>query len=314
MSTKPHRFDEFTEPEIQALVDSLESLKEGELGVSMLIACGPRAIPVLRKFLLEGRPRVIFQPRQRAVRALAEIGAKDVLLEYLSAPKDGLPPEIRYAEEAVESTAARLLSRWLTADVFQTLVTLLSRRVVVGAIETLGEFRSPEAVPMMIQLLGDDIARPFAAEAIQKVGSPAVAELVEAAVTPDPSRSDEAPSSIVRRRQALKLILNIGAFADSVSRVEPLMYDIDPEIAALSAQIVLQVGDLRGRLRAVEKLLDLYKDTNWVTQADIQTALLSALDIARPLIERRVENANNLNYSEAMLLRKLSSSLKSKMS
>ena len=76
-------FQDLSDEEIQELVESLNSLHEGELGVAMLVACGKRAIPLLRRFLLHGKPSGIFVPRQRAVRALAELGAKDVLLEYL---------------------------------------------------------------------------------------------------------------------------------------------------------------------------------------------------------------------------------------
>ncbi len=308
MSAKLHRFDEFTESEIQRLVDSLESLNEGELGVSMLVACGVKAIPALRSFLLHGRPRVVYQPRQRAVRALAELEAKDVLLEYLRTSKDHLPPEIRYAEEAVESTAARHLSRWQTDDVFETLLALLSHRVVTGAIETLGEFRRAESVPALIRLLGDDVAPPFAADAIRKIGSTAAPELVEAAITPDPRRSEESPSSIVRRKQALGLLLEIGEFGSAISRMEALLYDPDPEIAARVAQMILQVGDESQKRGAVEKLLEVYKNTNWIIQSDIQKSLACVWEISRPFVEKRLINSNKLSYSEATLLRSLLSS------
>lgn len=309
---KVHRFDEFTESEIQALVDSLESLNEGELGVSMLVACGPRAVPVLRKSLLQGRPRVVYQPRQRAVRALTELGAKDVLLEYLAIPKNDLPPDIRYAEEAVESTAARSVTRWHTDDVFEILLALVSRRAVAGAIETLGEFRRVESLPILIRLLGDDVARPFAADAIGKLGKMAASELVEAAITPDPSRTHEAPSSLVRRRQALRLLMESGSLPDSISRVKALICDPDPEISANAAQMIVLGGNEYERNVAIERLLDVYKHTNWFLQTEIQRTLMSVSDAVLPILERRLGPAHDLNYADAMLFRALTSS-KSKL-
>jgi hypothetical protein len=77
------RFRDLSDGEVWQLVESLNSLHEGELGISMLVACGERAVPALRSFLLYGKPSGIFAPRQRAVRALAELGAKDTLLESL---------------------------------------------------------------------------------------------------------------------------------------------------------------------------------------------------------------------------------------
>jgi hypothetical protein len=305
VARQPHRFDEFTEEEIEKLVTSLESLQEGELGVSMLVACGQKAVPPLRRYLLEGRPRVVYQPRQRAVRALAELRAKDVLLDYLAVPKETLAPEIRYAEEAVESTAARLLSQWHTEDVFQKLLNLASRRTVVGAIETLGEFRRIDALPVFIRLLGDDVGRTFAADAIRKLGSDATADLIEAAITPDPNRPEESPSSLVRRRQALRLLWDLGSHGGEhqLSKLKALLYDPDPEIAAWAAQMFLRAGDAEEQTYAATVLLNVYGLTNWSIQAEIQQTLQSRLEIVRPIAQRREKE--RLSCSEALLIRSL---------
>ncbi|MFZ0761258.1 MAG: hypothetical protein WAM69_15025, partial [Candidatus Sulfotelmatobacter sp.] len=81
-------FRDLPDGEIEALVQSLNSLHEGELGIDMLVACGERAIAPLRRFLLHGKPSGIFLPRQRAVKALAELGANRVLLDYLAVDED----------------------------------------------------------------------------------------------------------------------------------------------------------------------------------------------------------------------------------
>ncbi|MCC6362257.1 MAG: hypothetical protein IT165_01965 [Bryobacterales bacterium] len=72
------------------LVDGLNSLLDGESAVSALIACGPAAIDPLRRFLLEGQPSGVYQPRRWAVDALAGLGAKDILLEAIT--KAGFAP------------------------------------------------------------------------------------------------------------------------------------------------------------------------------------------------------------------------------
>src|SRR5581483_1634845 len=199
-------FHNLTREGIQELVRSLNSLTEGELGISMLVACGERAVPVLRDFLLHGMPSGIFLPRQRAVRALAELGAKDILLEYLAAEQSIPDPVVAHGEEAVKNTAARALAAWQTDEVFQALLDVLRKRRLTGVIEAIGEFRRVEAVPELVQALEDDFCRTFAEDALLKIGPAARVALIEAARTPDPSGNNESASSRQRRRSALRLI------------------------------------------------------------------------------------------------------------
>jgi hypothetical protein len=52
-------FRNFSEIGIKRLIAGLDSVSEGELGVSMLVACGEHAVPPLRQFLVCGSPRSI---------------------------------------------------------------------------------------------------------------------------------------------------------------------------------------------------------------------------------------------------------------
>ena len=74
------------EPEVSRLLARLQSLVDGPSAIEELAACGPRAIPPLREFLLSGRVASVPQPRMWAVEALARLEARDVLIEYLQAP------------------------------------------------------------------------------------------------------------------------------------------------------------------------------------------------------------------------------------
>ena len=97
-------------PDIQRALERLKSLHDGDLGVLEIVACGRRAIPALRALLLEGEFSGIDHPRCRAVEALAALSAHDVLIEFLSAPRDVADPVNRTGEEAVINTAARALA------------------------------------------------------------------------------------------------------------------------------------------------------------------------------------------------------------
>ena len=70
--------------EVVRLVGTLRQLHGGERAFMDVVACGPRAIPALRKLLFEREPSGLFQPRCLAVDALAVLGAKEVLLDFLA--------------------------------------------------------------------------------------------------------------------------------------------------------------------------------------------------------------------------------------
>jgi hypothetical protein len=118
------------EAEIERLVQDLNALEEGERTAGTLMAYGRSAIPALRRFLLEGRPSVVYQPRRWAVEALAGIGARDVLIEYLKHKRLLADPAVRFGEEPVENAAARALARWKDDETFEMISAgLLPRRL-----------------------------------------------------------------------------------------------------------------------------------------------------------------------------------------
>ncbi len=118
---------DYTDAEIRQFVSELDSQNGGELTAAVLIGCGPRGIPPLREFLLPGKPRGIHQPRQRAVEVLAEVGAKNVLLEYLLQRRQIPDPFVRFGEDAVRSAAAPLPARWPTQEAYAVLSKLAER-------------------------------------------------------------------------------------------------------------------------------------------------------------------------------------------
>ena len=273
---------------IQELVDRLNSLKDGEDAVADLLACGKKAIKPLRQFLLHGKPSHIFQPRQHAVEALAGLGAKEVLVEYLTRGNEIPDPVDRYGEEAVENTAARLLARWRDEDVYNVLLPLLRRKPMPGVIETIGEFGRTEAIPDFIRALGDDIARGPAEEALWKVGEAARLALLDAALTPVPSVAEESPSSLRRRRSTLRLLAGLSLSAEDWHRLAVLTADRDPEVAARAARIALRVADERWKHRAVRCLVKLLLDADTFLQAEIESWFLRRPDIAESAIEEEI--------------------------
>jgi HEAT repeat protein len=282
-------FCDLSDEDIEALVQSLNSLHEGDLGVDMLVACGKKAITPLQRFLLQGKPSGIFAPRQRAVRALAELGAKDVLLDYLAWEGHIVDPVAAHGEEAVKNTAARALGAWRTEDVFEALRHVSQRKHLVGVIETLGEFRRPEAVPELIEALEDDFCRTFAEDALRKAGELAHSALIDAARTPDPSGSHERPQSQRRRRCALRLLECLQLCNEDWCQVTALLHDSDPEIAARAGAIALAVADRGDKELAVKRMIEALPTSDWLLQGEIQGWFERHLDAALPSINEEID-------------------------
>ena len=289
MERSSQPFRDLSDEQIEALVQSLNSLYEGELGVDMLVACGRKAITPLQRFLLQGKPSGIFVPRQRAVRALAELGAKDILLDYMASEEPIVDPVAAHGEQAVKNTAARALGAWRTEDVFEALRHVLRRKHLVGAIETLGEFRRPEAVPELIEALEDDFCRTVAEDTLRKAGELPHSALIDAARTPDPSGSHERPQSQRRRRCALRLLECLQLCHEDWSQVAALLYDGDPEIAARTGALALAVANDRNKELAVKRMIKVLPASDWLLQGEIQGWLEKHLDVALPSINEEIE-------------------------
>lgn len=279
---------EFTDEEIESLVRGLESLQGGPMTAAALVGCGEKAIPPLRRFLLEGRPRGIFQPRQLAVETLAQLGAKDVLIEYLEKSPEIKDPVIRFGENTVISTTARELGRWPTDDVFHCLMRVALDRVLPGIVETLGEFKHTEAVPYFLLALGDDVCRSNAEAAIRKLHDMARPFLIDAVNQPNPSGEDENPSSLRRRRCALRILLDLRVAPSDWKSLRQCLDENDPEIVITSARIALEIESAPERLYAVHRLIEMLPRVNWFLRDDARVALLTHFDISRDAVEAEI--------------------------
>jgi hypothetical protein len=279
------RFCDLPDEEILRLVESLNSLHEGELGVPMLVACGERAVGFLRQLLLYGKPSSLPQPRERAVRALAELGAKDVLLEYLGQQRPISDPAIALGEEAVQNTAARLLRAWRTEDVFQQLLQFVEHKPIAGVIETLGEFARPEPVPYFIAALGDDVCRRPSEDALCKIGRDAITALIEAARTPEPSGNFESPSSLRRRQSVLRVLADLSPATDEWPYLKALLYDSDAEIALTVAGIGMRLAPDSAVPALFARILRALPQANWLVQSEIEEVLVEHWLRIRALLE-----------------------------
>jgi hypothetical protein len=278
--------------DVEDLVRGLNSLLDGEQVAAQLIACGPVAIPAVRSFLLLGKPGVVYQPRLRAVEVLGAVGAKDVLIEYITTKK-GIPdPAVRMAEEVVENAAARELAKWRTQDVFDILIRFALPRSRSGIVEALGQFRKTEAIPYFVHALEDDFCRNAAEDALRALGRAVEVEFIAAARRALPSAEEERPSSLRRRRAALALLVELRPSDDSWPMLKPLMASSDPALTTSAVRIAVMLGSLEDRIAGVDCLLKVLPAADWYLRSEIQDCLSNLYDEGRSMIEAAIAERN----------------------
>jgi len=276
------------DPEVRRLLACLQSLVDGQSAIGELAACGPRAIPPLREFLLSGRITSVPQPRMWAVEALALLGARDVLVDYLQAPTRAVDPQLQFAEDAVKNTAARRLSAWRDNETFEILLELCSKRYLPGVIETLAEFERPETIPRLDRALEDDMCRKAAEEGFRRLGPAARGALLLSAVTPLPNTEEETPSSLCRRRSVLGLIAEIGVERQNWVELQPLLAERDPELLARLARIASSAANPRDRAVVAAGLVAVLGRLPWFVWKEAEEALVALAPESVPAIEAEV--------------------------
>jgi hypothetical protein len=272
----------------QRALDRLRSLRDGDLGVVEITACGQRAVPALRALLLEGASSGIYQPRCRAVEALAALSRHDVLMEFLQSPREVFDPVDRTGEDAVVNAVARALAGVDEDRVFRLLTDLARTRMLAGVVEALGSLGRAEALPYLVRALGEDHTRRAAEEALGRFGPSARPALLEVARRPLPSAEHETVSSVRKRRSAVRLLVRIDALPETL---RALTDDADPEIAAEACIAVLAADAVGEKTHAVGRLIELLPRLPWFACGDVERCLVDHFDTARKIVADRLRQA-----------------------
>jgi hypothetical protein len=272
--------------DVRRAIGKLTSLHDGDRGVIDTVACGRRAIPTLRSVVFNREPSGLYETRRRAVEALALLHAYDVLIEYLSTPRNVIDPVEKTGEEAVINAAARALADACDPRVVPLLLELAEQRPLAGVVEVLGKLRRVEALPYFIKALAEDFTRPAAEIAIRSLGRKARATLLETATQRSASDARETVSSRRQRRSALGLFAELGPPPrEDWPTLYNLMRDDDPKVAALACQICLASATEPAKVAAVLRLIDLTSGADWLLSEEIEDSLVRHFDKAKGIID-----------------------------
>jgi HEAT repeat protein len=264
--------------EVRRAIDRLTSLREGELGVVEAVACGRDAIPALRQVLVAREPSGLYETRRRAVRALAQLHALDVLIEYLGGFPDFDDPIEQTGEEAVVNAAARAIAEARDPRVLPLLMTLAKRPPLAGVVDALGKLRCAEAIPYFIEALADDSTRSAAEGAIRMLGAGARDALLNEATLRAPPDVRETDSGKRKRRSALELFAEFGRPARTHwPLLRGLMRDGDASVASCASRICLAGPTRADKIAAAGRLVELLPCADWALSGEIEDCLVRHL-------------------------------------
>ncbi len=282
--------------EVERAVAALTSLREeGDLGVIAAVACGTPAIPLLRHLLFAREPSGLYEPRRRAVEALAALHAYEVLIEYLRLLHEITDPVEETGEQAVINAAARALAEWGDATVVPLLLEFTSRPPLPGVVDALGKLRRREALPYFITALADDSSRPAAEAALRALDPEAFSALLEIALVHVPSEGAESVSSLRRRQSALALLAEMAPDSQTFwPALRSLTREGDPRVRALAWRIALAGAPESDRHEAVKRLIGLLSHSDFVLREEIGGWLAEYYDIARESVTEALRNAEFL--------------------
>lgn len=270
------------EAEIERLAAELDSLVEGDRAAAMLIALGEPAVPAVARFLLEGRPRTISLPRQRAAHALGELGACDVLVTYFREFQIPTDAAVRFAEDAVRSAAAEQLLRWRSDEVYKALLDASKQRATSGLVFALGEFLRVEAIPLLFKELEDDLCREDAKDALRKIPAAAhqYAILLIRGLTDIPLRG---PSALRRRRATLQLLADFGVTAGEWPEIKEFLYEGDADVVIATSRIGFASGPEEDHPQMIRALFRVSEHMNFAEEGEVLAILDLHSDVAIPI-------------------------------
>jgi hypothetical protein len=259
-------------PPLVRAMERLASFYEGSESVVDVVRFGSAAIPWLRNLLLRREKSGLHQARCRASEALASLGAREVLDEYLRIEHSISDPIERLGEETVISAAARALARRPDKRTFELLERLALHRPLTGVLIALGSFKRTKTIPVFVRALAEDEVRLTAEAVLRTFGNRARPYLLVAACEP---RDEDSPSEsdLRRRRSALGLLGELRPKNSDWPSLKPLLASKDLESAILAAGLGLKTGVADEQSNSVDTLRRLRIHADWLRRMQIDQYL-----------------------------------------
>jgi len=234
-----------TRQRIASALKCLRSLHDGDHGVLEAIGIGLVIVPDLAKLLFAREPCGLFQPRSRAVEALAALRAFDVLASFLQSLRRADDPVERLGDDVVASAAGRAIAQLREAWVSDLLIEFARHRPLQGVLVGLGSFLRLDALPLFIGALAEDELRLTAQASLRRYGAVARSDLVATALESPFPPGKESESHLRKRRAALSVLIDLSITSKFRDRLRGIIRDPDPVIAHLAREVCAASGRKR---------------------------------------------------------------------
>jgi len=273
---------------LERLVNYFEDSRYAHTAMLEVVACGQDAVSPLRRLLLAPAYRGIPESRCWAARALARLGARDVLLKFLSLDHKIADVREQMSENAVINEVSRALAGNRSEDAYRALRAVAENYLIPGVLEALGEFQREEDIPLLVRALGDHSTLVAAEYALGRFGTSAMPALRKAAANPTPSPDQETSASARLRRNALRLALRLSPTKLTWLHIQELIDDRDEWVAVIACATALDLGSEDQKAAAVERMIDRLGSRDRYLRAEIQSCLFAHFQLTRDTIQQSV--------------------------
>ncbi len=110
----------------------------------------------------------------------------------------------------------------------------------------------------------------------------------ETAISQLPDLAQEKPSSLLRRRSALRLIAEIGVAPHQWPLLRPLLNESDAEILIGTFKIAAAAAEPADVESAFRLLMEVIENTNWQIKSQIEDALVGRFEARRSVLENAI--------------------------
>jgi hypothetical protein len=258
----------------------------------------------LRRLLFNREPSGLFEVRIRSIHALAKLGARDVLLDFLRTRQALADPVEQLGEDAVISAAAQALADYDEAGVFDALMELAKRPCLAGVIFAVGASRRPEAIPVLVRALSEDTSRLTAERALIAIGEAAQSTLIEVA-TNSSQNSLRSESHLRQRRSALRLLAQMDVSPPVWRKLRDVLDDSDPKTAIVICTMAFRSNSSRDKRRALQRLLLLFAKADCQEREDIRHCLIENAATVRAMMQQSTSLTGHRESEAASFVRRI---------
>jgi hypothetical protein len=130
----------------------------------------------------------------------------------------------------------------------------------------------------------------------EKAGIKAINALIETAILPLPSQTQESSSSKQRRASALELLAELPVDNKIWDKLKKCLYEDEPSIVVATASIAARAGTRKDKNEVAKRLVKFIPSVNGFLQTQIAYCLIELYNDISPFLKAEIKRRFNLQW------------------